>query len=310
MRIRIASSTELKRHGTPEHLLERAFSLIEIMVVVALLSMIVLGLMAMFSQTQRAFRLGMMQTDVLEAGRMATDILAREIEQTTPSYQNSINFYARIPVNSGGDIAANVQRLPGGNDVRTNILGELFFTTRENQTWTGIGYYLRTNGAWLSGWGPVCTLYRFETNSHVSQFRTSPFRLSNGYFNTASPSTNISKILDGVVHFRVRAYDVNGILIGPRDLVTAPFFYSTNNTYIQADGSPILSEIQYYQFSNSAVPASVEIEIGVLEKDTFAQYRSLPSGAVQSNYLYKHAGNVHLFRQRVAIRNVDPVAYQ
>ena len=36
-----------------------AFSLIEIMITSALLSFIVLGLLAMFNQTQRAFRSGM-----------------------------------------------------------------------------------------------------------------------------------------------------------------------------------------------------------------------------------------------------------
>src|SRR6185436_10353272 len=62
----------------------RAFSLIEIMVVVVLLSVIILGLMAMFNQTQRAFKLGMNQTDVLEAGRVGTDLIVREMEQLTP----------------------------------------------------------------------------------------------------------------------------------------------------------------------------------------------------------------------------------
>jgi hypothetical protein len=41
------------------------FSLIEIMVTVGLLTFIILGLLLMFNQTQRAFRTGMTQTDVL-----------------------------------------------------------------------------------------------------------------------------------------------------------------------------------------------------------------------------------------------------
>ena len=62
------------------------------MVVTALLSVIVLGLMAMFTQTQRAFRTGMAQTDVLESGRMAADLLTRELEQITPCYLYRTNF--------------------------------------------------------------------------------------------------------------------------------------------------------------------------------------------------------------------------
>jgi prepilin-type N-terminal cleavage/methylation domain-containing protein len=307
--------TELK--GTVRSLAggrDQAFSLVEIMVVVALLSMIVLGLMAMFSQVQRAFRLGMMQSDVLESGRMATDILAREIEQVTPSYQNSINFYAGIPLDGNGIPASSVQTLPGGtnrDNVRTNIQCQLFFTVRENQTWTGIGYFLRTNGSFGSGWGPVCSLYRFETNNHVANFRLNPFRLFNTFQTTPGPSTNISKLLDGVVHFRIRAYDTNGVWMAPNfETAASTAYWYQNNSNIVITPSLVLSEIQSYQFTNNAVPAYVEIEIGVLEKDTLARYQSIPNPAVQAAYLARHAGNVHLFRQRVAIRNVDRSAYQ
>src|SRR5436190_20124464 len=74
-----------------------AFTLVEILVVMALLTVIILGLMATFSQVQRAFRLGMTQTDVLESGRLATDMISRELSQVAPSYVNvnntAWNFY-------------------------------------------------------------------------------------------------------------------------------------------------------------------------------------------------------------------------
>ena len=69
------------------------FSLVEILVVVGLLSIIILGLVAMFSQTQRAFRLGLTQVDVLESGRAVTDMMTRELSQMTPSRaSNAVNF--------------------------------------------------------------------------------------------------------------------------------------------------------------------------------------------------------------------------
>ncbi len=46
-----------------------AFSLIELMITLGLISFIILGLMLMFQQVQRSFRGSMTQTDVLEAGR-------------------------------------------------------------------------------------------------------------------------------------------------------------------------------------------------------------------------------------------------
>ena len=60
----------------------------------------------------------------------------------------------------------------------------------------------------------------------------------------------------------------------------------------------------------NAVPAVVEFEIGILEQQTYQHYKSIPTAAAQANYLEGQAGRVHLFRQRVAVRNVDATAYQ
>ena len=62
-------------------------------------------------------------------------------------------------------------------------------------------------------------------------------------------------------------------------------------------------------FYSNALPASVEVELGVLEDRALQRAESLPFVA-QTNYLAQHAGQVHIFRQRVWIRNVDPSAYQ
>jgi len=51
----------------------------------------------------------------------------------------------------------------------------------------------------------------------------------------------------------------------------------------------------------------------VLEDRPLQRAESLPDGAplwTRSNYLAQQVGKVHLFRQRVPIRNVDPSAYQ
>ncbi|HKI69507.1 MAG TPA: hypothetical protein VKA67_07960, partial [Verrucomicrobiae bacterium] len=85
-----------------------AFSLIEVLVAVALLAVIVLGLLAMFNQTQKAFQVGMAQVDVLESGRVATEMIARQLGQMTPSYAiNAANFAA---VTSESTL---IQSLPG-----------------------------------------------------------------------------------------------------------------------------------------------------------------------------------------------------
>jgi hypothetical protein len=63
-------------------------------------------------------------------------------------------------------------------------------------------------------------------------------------------------------------------------------------------------------FSNT-LPASVEIEMGVLEDRSLRRAESLSgSHSALTNYLAGCAGQVHVFRQRVSIPNVDPSAYQ
>src|SRR3954452_6174254 len=56
------------------------FSLVEVMVAVGLLAFIIVGLLAMFYQTQRAFRSSATQTDVLEAGRASMQIIRQDLQ--------------------------------------------------------------------------------------------------------------------------------------------------------------------------------------------------------------------------------------
>ena len=299
-------------HGSP------AFSLIEIMVVVTLMSVIILGLMSMFTQTQRAFRLGMIQTDVLESGRIATDMIARELSQVTPNYVaatpfNAPNFYTAYAFESD-------QGLPTGSATaisRSNFLQDVFFVTRENQNWTGIGYFVRPNGTNGTTYGPVASLYRYEADNNFPKFQTKPGAMFNSFIKlTTTPgpnnlTTNVSKVLDGVVSFRVRAYDTNGVWIAPPFGTVGTYLYHTN---IWANAPlltmPKMPEIASYQFYSNAVPAFVEFEVGLLEQKTLEQYESIPVPAEQQKFLQRQAAHVHLFRQRVSVRNVDWSAYQ
>jgi len=276
------------------------------MAVVGLMSVIIIGLMAMFNQTQRAFRLGMTQTDVLEAGRMATDMLVRELEQMRPTYgavdftfrTNSPNFYTKLR-------EWDWQSLPGGTANRSNIMTDLFFLKRENQTWTGIGYYV-TNTEVLSS-GAVGSLYRYETNQIVYQGLNPSWMFAgfNNYRSSASNGISVSKVLDGVVHFRVRAFNTTNAWITTRLLRN-----NTNSIFtFQSALSQGIPDVDQYIFCSNAVPAFVELELGVLEPQIYERYKSLPTPQVRANYLRDQVAHVHVFRQRIPIRNVDPAAY-
>ncbi len=60
------------------------------------------------------------------------------------------------------------------------------------------------------------------------------------------------------------------------------------------------------------MPAAVEMELGLLEQYTWERYNSIGDPAARLAYLQREdiSSRVHLFRQRIPIRNVDPLAYQ
>jgi type II secretory pathway pseudopilin PulG len=258
-----------------------AFSLIEIMVVVSLMTVIILGLVAMFGQTQKAFRGSMTQVDVLASGRATMDLLTRELEQIKPCCLfNVINFYV-----TRANVVPLIQPLPGTTESRTNVLEEFYFMTQENQQWSGIGYRVSTPDA------GVGTLYRFYTNAPATGITNWIANFQNAAL------TNMNRIAEGVVHLRVRAYDTNGYLI----------VRSLNVNITATNVFP--GEINSF-FRSNALPACLELELGILEQRTLERVRSIPNAAAQRTFLQNHAGQVHLFRQRIPVRNVDPTAYQ
>jgi Tfp pilus assembly protein PilV len=280
----------------------RAFTLVEILVVVVLMSLIVLALMAVFSSTQAAFRASITQTDVLEGGRSVMGLIKSDLEPMTPSYLNATNFYAAVVGNSFP------QPLTGSSASRTNVMEDVFFITRQNQTWKGVGYFVRSNLSVSGMIGTPGVLYRFETNNSVAQFAQNPGLMFATYDQArmgnmgVNPTNGVSRILDGVMDFKMRAFDTNGFWITANH---------TNLTVINVVAMINVNnpEVMLYTFYSNAVPAAVEVELGVLEDRTLQRAESL-SGAAQLNYLSNHVGQVHLFRQRFLIRNVDPSAYR
>jgi type II secretory pathway pseudopilin PulG len=265
-----------------------AFSLIEIIIVVGLLSVITLGLFAMFSQTQRVFRTGVTQVDVLESGRAVTEMLSRELQQIRPSHEpNTLNFFA--VTNTFNPLT---QKLPGAG-TRLNIIQDFFFLTRENQEWVGIGYRVSNP---TDGLG---TLYRYE-------FRTNATLQPGGLYNSFyfSPLEDGSRVLDGVVHLQLRAYNQGGMLITNN-------ISGQNNSFVRTNSA--LGGFDDMRFWSNAVPAFVEFEIGILEDRARRRAESIPDSpdpTPRRNFLAEQAGKVHLFRYRVPVRNVDAAAYK
>jgi len=134
--------------------------------------------------------------------------------------------------------------------------------------------------------------------------RNMPWALYTNFLYT--PFTNMSHLVDGVVHLTVRAYDINGQWMTNG----YPFGYTNIARNVWFSGSA-WGETGFYMFSNT-LPASVEIGLGILEDRSIQRAESLinVSPVACSNYLAGRAGQVHLFRQRIPIRNFDLSAYQ
>ena len=251
------------------------------MVAVALLALIIVGLLAMFYQVQRAFRSGTAQVDVMENGRATTSLIVREAQEAAAAQLEPItNMAVVVPVlndqSAPAPATASQQALPGG-DTRQNILRDFFFVSRMNDEWIGTAY--RISNA-VSGVG---TLYRLveRQNTNNPWFLASNLARATPYNNP-----NFRRVMDGVVHFTVDLYDTHG-------------FYFTNNAFIAALAPPLV-----YAVTNEVMPAYIDVELAVLEPTPLGKfrYRYDANQAEAATYLGKQAARTHVFRQRVPIR--------
>ena len=305
-----------------------AFSLIEILITVGLLSFIILGLLLMFNQVQKAFRAGLHQADVLEAGRATTDLVARELESMTPSqlrpintnfppvnFETSItNFFSPAPYYYDRpyyDFRDSLQYLPGmtpsgtAGPYRTNYIQQVFFMTKSNQTYTGIGY--RVVPTYTNNQQNPCigALYRYEYSTN----RYWAANLAADFYN--APLWRLHRIADGVMHLRVLPFDTNG----------APITFNSPVAPLprNVERNPDVDDQISYRFVSNAVPAYVELEIGFLEPHLVDRYKALEESDAFATlmdtpharaYFSNRVANCHIFRKRIAVRSVDFAAYQ
>lgn len=273
-------------------------SLIEIMVSVTLLAVIVIGLLAVFNNTTRALRIANNMTDVFEGARATDDLVVRDFAGLTASGDvDTFNVYA-------ADLATPplVFTKPDGGQ-HTNVVQDLFFVSRENDTWTATGYYIDQKQAGLG------TLYRFSTNGpwyEVFAFNN----FSNWWRSFTNGTADGHRVTDGVVHFKVQPYDAKGRIYEPGTWTnsiptngTVNIGLLINNIRIETDG---------FAFSGRFTPAYLEVEIGILEPETTRRFNAIaannPSGA--QAFLSQNVGKIHLFRQRIPVRNhTSPPAF-
>ena len=269
------------------------FTLIEVMVVMGLLSLIVLALMAVFNATQTAFRASVTQSDILEGGRAAMDLMTGDLRGMAPSLganSGAMNFC----VTNYGYPPVYQSLAPISPNTRTNVQENFFILSRGNKngvpTWFGRGYAVYSSPTNLY------SLYHFSTDHPVGSSGAPDDLFYMDFSNfLASPNSHGGHLVDGVVGLRLQAFDLNGALIN----TNAPASLMRTNSL------PNLPGEAGYVFYGNALPASVEIEMATVEDRTLQQAEVKGVG-----WLTNQVGKVHVFRQRVSIPNVDPAAYQ
>lgn len=282
----------MTRHGQNISRGRMGFSLIEIMVAVTLLTVITVGLLAMFYHTQRAFRIGTSQVDVLESGRATMQLVTRELQEMSPT-PSDLDFLPNFEATNSS--LRIIQNLPVTGQ-RENLLQDVWFVSRRGDEWTATTYQVleKNRGAGtLCRWVISTNVSSVLTNggaTTVHQWRA----LSNLVFNIRSlkvatttnfnqPAPPYDRIADGVIHFRLKAYNEDGVI-----------YAMTNSLFAIPEG---------YRFTN-AVPAYVDVELAILEPKAVKQFeRRTRSGIVQAKtYLEGQAYRTHLFKQRIPIR--------
>ena len=130
-----------------------------------------------------------------------------------------------------------------------------------------------------------------------------------------------NRICDGVIHFRLRAFATNGFPLFSDGVHTNACFRTnafTPGVQLRSPdpgGAELRATRTIGPASTSRAtpfPPSVELELGILEQHAWERYNSIGDPAARLAYLQRAdiTSRVHLFRQRIPIRNVDPLAYQ
>jgi hypothetical protein len=255
-----------------------ALTILEMLVSTAMLSFIVLGLTAVFVQTQRAFKTGIKASTVTDAGRTIMDMIGSDMRQMSDAGNPGVtNLYWSWTSNS-------LQYMDNNILFRTNQLDAIYILQHTNTTWLGVGY------AVLNVIPGVGTLYRYQTNLNAPYINTNDLILPFLNSVTLQRFTNQNywhRVADGVINLKLRTFDQNG---------NEPWVESTYYGDYAPNG-----EISY-PFSNT-LPTAVDVELAILEPDALARARSLSGAPVAlNNFMQTNALTMmEVFRQRISI---------
>ena len=264
------------------------------LVSVTLLVFIVVGLTAMFVQTQRAFKAGVRQTTVTDAGHAVLDMVAEDLSQISDAQNTNIfNLYWGW---SATNTSTQWQDSPA-NVYRTNQLQYIFALVHTNTQWMGVGYAV-SNYA-----GGAGTLYRYLSATNDPLTINAFYYLFTNFLagvNTFNPNY-FHRVADGVVHLKIRAFDQFGNESPfEQGLDYAPgstsFFYPVPAYTNRLPNNLLLLA------PPAGLPATIQLEVGILEPEAFDQLRALPPNSpARVRMLGSAGGKIQIYRQNIPI---------
>jgi prepilin-type N-terminal cleavage/methylation domain-containing protein len=287
--------------GVPRRRDQRAFSLIEVLLAVSIMSVIVFGLFSMFNQTQKALLATSKQVDILGSGRVAIDLLVDDIQQAQAPGLPLLSVLspgtAELPHMLGTVerrfqyqpiLQKRIDHTPQMPSLWTNILQNVFFLTQSNQNWVAKGFFFSPNNSLVASPDTVSlgfgTLFRFAApNADLQQANPAQRffpkrRLTHGLLNNLWEQYN-----------QVQTVDLTQVTNPVFNATVSPLIEGVVHFKLQpidSDGRPMLYYTNYNAASsaiNLAYPQTIlereETSVGVLLGQT--RYRfygdSLPA---------------------------------
>lgn len=303
----------------------QGFSLLEMLIGIGILSVVVLALYALFDQTQKALRANVNQVDVSEGGRSVLDLLVRDVMRAAASGINTNYVVDRrgdivrtVPPGTnlvvirttGGLTGSPWEAIFGDQNRRKSALHELFYLVEQQPgRWLGAGLFVAGENPQdtVDGLG---TLWRYEDTDPLGARGVKgadDISLLNERFlkNTAYRTNHVSRLIDGVVFFRVTPF---GPLGQPLDDTLLSEVRAGNTNFpipkevlIGPSTAAPVFPINGTCFKNRMLPSAIEIELGILPTQLVDQYRSMDVPAVRNRFLTNNAANVLVFRQRIPL---------
>lgn len=274
-----------------------AFTLIELLIAISILSLLVVVLSSLLGGVSRAWTAGEQQVQAFQDGRAALDLISRELAQAviSPRLQFVHNPGKLDPLLTGGVAqVANTDSLfwqaPRASDSAGNLFETGYYLTYDATTWRNrpeVAYQLKRFSVAPEPLNPPNHLYKiFDAAPSYNQNGILPAWIDLRTSTLASPKTDFeaesSTIMSGVVALWFRCFDANGDLIpwlSHVDNSTDPIRFNSTARFQPA----VPAESSSFRYTSATstspahrLPSTVEVTLVALDWKTLQRRPKIP----------------------------------